>query len=169
MKTCTICTSEHRELIERALFKMSSEESSETLKKISAEFDVSVEDLRRHMLFHTPYGFEEGSDSIVRRAKLREMDMLSAVAQDYADTLKSVGSRIRSYMSDEDSTAFEKKLVKPAVDLYLGCGDNVQKTTKAIAEIDNLLNGPKDDGLSGLAALTAAIHTSRQMAGEPDD
>lgn len=170
MKPCTVCDSKHRKKIERALFKVAPEGSSLTLENIAEEFEVSVEDLRRHILYHTPYGCEEGSDSIVRRMKTREADLLGEVAQEYSDTLKMVGGRIRSYIEDDDSgTTFEKKLSKSSVDLYLGCGDNLQKTVKAIADIDNLLNGPKDDGLQGLAALANAIHSSRQMAGESDD
>lgn len=169
MKKCTICDHEHREKIERALFKMTPEGSSLTLEKIAEEFEVDPEGLRRHMLFHSPYGTEEGSDSTVRRIKMREVDLLGEVAQEYMDTLRHVGGRIRGYTKDpEDGAAFEKKLGKPAVDLYLGCGDNLQKTVKAITDIDNLLNGPKDDGLAGLAALTQAIHVSRTV-GDQDD
>lgn len=170
MKKCAVCIHECREKIERALFKMTPEGSSLTLEKIAEEFEVPVEDLQRHMLFHTPYGADKDSDSIVRRTKLRELDLLGDVAQEYAETLRQVGSRIRGYIKDsEDGAAFEKKLGKPQVDLYIGCGDNLQRTVRVIAEIDNLLNGPKDDGLQGLAALANAIHTSRQMAGETND
>lgn len=148
---------------------MAPSDSSLTLEKIAEEFEVSVEDLQRHTLFHTPYG-SEGTDSIVRRIKMRELDLLGEAAQEYANTLMSVGGRIRGYVTDDtDSLAFEKMLGKSQVDLYLGCGDNLQKTVKAIADIDNLLNGPKDDGLAGLQALASAISASRRLAGEQDD
>ena len=169
MKKCAVCEHSDREKIERVLFKMTPEGSSFTVEKIAEEFDVTPEDLKRHMLFHSPYGAEEGSDSIVRRTKLRELDLLGEVALEYAATLKQVGSRIRGYTTDVEENVFEKKISKASVDLYLGCGDNLQKTVKSIADIDNLLNGPKDDGLAGLQALAAAINVSRQMASESDD
>lgn len=169
MKSCTVCDSLHRKKIEQALFKMAPEGSSLTLENIAEEFEVPVEDLRRHMLFHSPYGCDEGTDSIVRRMKTREADLLGEAAREYADTLKQVGERIRGYIvQDDDGATFEKKLSKASVDLYIGCGANLQKTVQAIADIDNLLNGPKDDGLQGLAALANAIHSSCQTVGEQE-
>lgn len=167
MKKCAICDHPLREKIEQALFKVAPEGSSVTTEAIAEEFEVSVDDLRRHMMFHTPMG-EEGADSIVRRSKIREMELLGAAAQEYMGTLSQVGARIRGYATEEDSTAFEKKISKPTVDLYLGCGDNLQKTVRALADVDNLLNGPKDDGLQGLAALADVIHQSRQAVSEQD-
>lgn len=162
MKPCTICKHEHREKIERVLLKLTPEKSSLTLEKIADEFEISVTDLQRHVLFHTPYGEPAESDSIVRRTKILELDMLGEAAQEYMNTMQCVGGRIRNYTADvEDSRNFEKSLTKPTVDLYLGCGDNLQKAVRAIADIDNFLNGPKDDGLSGLAALTVALQKSR--------
>lgn len=167
MKKCAVCDHPHREKIEQALFKVAPEGSSVTTEAIADEFEVSVDDLRRHMMFHTPMG-EEGADSIVRRSKIREMELLGVAAREYLGTLTQVGSRIRGYATEDDTAAFEKKISKPTVDLYLGCGDNLQKTVRALADVDNLLNGPKDDGLQGLAALANAIHKSRQMASEND-
>lgn len=168
MKECTICSHPLREKIEQALFKVSPEGSSITTEEIAEEFEVGVDELRRHMLFHTPMG-GEGTDSIVRRSKIREMELLGTAAREYIGTLTEVGSRIRGYTLDGDTTAFEKKISKATVDLYLGCGDNLQKTVRVLAEVDNLLNGPKDDGLQGLAALANVIHASRQTAGESND
>lgn len=163
MKNCMICDHAHREDIERALFNMSPENSSLTLEKISEEFEVPVSDLQRHSLFHSPYGAIEGSDSIVRRMKLREMDLLGEASREYYDTMKMVGNRIRKFAKnsdcDEDSM-FERRVTKSIVDLYLGCGENLQKTTRTIADIDHMLNGPKDDGLSGLTALAQALQGS---------
>ena len=169
MKNCSICEHTQREKIEWALFKVTPEGSSLTLEKIAEEFEVSVEDLRRHMLFHTPFG-DEGNDSIIRQIKMREADLLGEAAQEYVGTMKLLGRQIRGYMSDEGpKRMIDKMLGKPQVDLYLGCGENLQKTVKTIADINNLLNGPKDDGLSGLQALAAAINSSRQQAGEQCD
>lgn len=168
MKRCAICEHPERKKIEQALYKVTPEGSSITTEDIAAEFEVKVDDLRRHMLFHTSMG-DEGTDSIVRRSKIREMELLGAAAGEYVETLSEIGARIRSYTSDEDSTAFEKKISKPTVDLYLGCGDNLQRVVRTLAEVDNLLNGPKDEGLQGLAALANVIRQSKQMAGEVDD
>lgn len=168
MKACTICNHDHREKIENILFKMGPKGSSVTLDKIAEEFEVAPSELQRHILFHTPYGSEEGSDSLIRRIKMHEVDLLGESAREYMTTLKEVGLRIRNYTRDIDENAMEKKLSKPTVDLYLGCGENVRTTVRAIADIDNLLNGPKDEGISGLLALTQAINASRQAC-ESDD
>jgi hypothetical protein len=164
VKDCPICKHSDREKIERVLFKVGPDDASLTLEKIAEEFEVNVEDLRRHSLFHTPYG-SDGTDSIVRRLKIHEADLLGEAAQEYAVTLKQVGKRIRGSMNRGeagDDPTFEKCLTKPVADLYLGCGDTLQKTVKAIADIDHLLNGPKDDGLSGLTTLANALQASRQ-------
>jgi hypothetical protein len=57
-------------------------------------------------------------------------------------------------------------MTKGLVELYLGCGDNVRKTVKEITEINQVLNGPKDDGLSGLAALANALRGSKAQGQE---
>ena len=89
------------------------------------------------------------------------MDTLEEVALEYLVTLKNVGRRINKYACEgEDSVRFEKLLTKPVSDLYLGLGSEIRQTMKAIADIDQLLNGPKTDNTSGLAALAAAITAS---------
>ena len=45
----------------------------------------------------------------------------------------------------------------------------MRHSIKALADINQLLNGPKDDGTSGLAALAAAIHGSRAPAIEEEE
>lgn len=169
MKACPVCNHEHREAIEHAMFMMTPENASLSIESVAEEFDVAIEDLQRHMLFHSPYGTPKSSDSIVRRVKMQEVDLLGETALEYASTLRSVGARVRGMMSDpEDPKAFEKRLSKSITDLYLGCGDTLQKTVRAMADIDNLLNGPKDDGVSGLAALAQALQRSKpQESQEP--
>ena len=171
-KTCKICTHPNRDAIEAVLYRMTPKNADELLQKLSDAYDIDVEEFQRHAMFHacmdlTPQGEET---SLVRQVKLRETDLLGQVAKDYADTLALVGSRIRQKARNEsdadglDDIRFERSMTKGLVDLYLGCGDNVRKTIKDIADINQILNGPKDDGLSGLGALAAAIAGSKQSA-----
>ena len=58
---------------------------------------------------------------------------------------------------------------KPVVDLYIGSADGLRRTVQTIADVNQLLNGPKDDGLSGLGALAKALDMSRQMVATPQE
>ena len=168
MKKCAICDSKHRENIERALLKATSEPNGTkgiTLESIAEEFDVSVEDLQRHAMFHSALG---ESDSLVRQIHMREVDLLAEVVMEQAQMVKAVGARLRDNMSgDYEDVSFERRATKPVVDLYVGSGDSVRKGVAAIADINQLLNGPKDDGLSGLAALAQVLHGSQVGGTEP--
>lgn len=167
-KNCKVCNHPERDKIEAVLYRMTPKDADDLLADLSEAYDIDIEELQRHAMFHacmdlTPQG--EGT-SIVRQIKLRETDLLAQCAKDYADTLALVGNRIRTKAIKEsdddglDDTRFERSVTKGLVELYLGCGDNVRKTIKDIADINQVLNGPKDDGLSGLGALAAAIAAS---------
>ena len=161
MKKCTVCGHALRENIERVLFRAAKnkEQDGLTLEQISAEFDVPVEDLRRHAIFHNALGSE---DSLVRQIHMREADLLAETVMDNAMTMKAVGARLRDSMNDgdPDSVQFERRASKSVVDLYVGASEGVRKGVAAIADINQLLNGPKDDGLSGLTALANVLHGS---------
>ena len=167
MKKCTVCDHAHREKIERALFRAAKnkEQGGLTLEQISEEFGVPVEDLQRHALFHSALGAE---DSLIRQIHMREADILAETVMDNAMTMKAVGARLRDSMNDgdPDSVQFERRASKSVVDLYVGASEGVRKGVAAIADINQLLNGPKDDGLSGLTALANVLHGSR--ASNPD-
>ena len=168
MKKCTICGSPQRENIERALLKVVDEPNDSkgiTLERIAQEFGVTVEDLQRHAMFHSALG---EADSLVRQIHMREADMLAEVVMDQVKMVKDIGARLRDSMNDADGeVAFERRATKPVVDLYVGAGDSVRKGVAAIADINQLLNGPKDDGLSGLAALAKVLHGSQVGGTEP--
>lgn len=175
-KNCAVCKHANRDEIESVLYRMTPKNAEELLEKLSETYDLDIESIQRHAMFHacldlTPAGEET---SLVRQIKLRETDLLGQVAKDYADTLALVGNRIRTKARNEsdadgmEDIKFERSMTKGLVELYLGCGDNVRKTIKDIADINQTLNGPKDDGLSGLGALAAAIAGSRQPAPTPD-
>ena len=161
MKKCVVCDHALRENIERVLFRAAKnkEQDGLTLEQISAEFDVPVEDLRRHAIFHSALGSE---DSLVRQIHMREADLLAETVMDNAMTMKAVGARLRDSMNDNDpdSVQFERRASKSVVDLYVGASEGVRKGVAAIADINQLLNGPKDDGLSGLTALANVLHGS---------
>lgn len=171
-KNCKVCKHPQRDEIEAVLYRMTPKNADELLQQLAEAFDIDVEELQRHAMFHacmdlTPQGEET---SIVRQIKLRETDILAQCAKDYADTLALVGARIRTKARNEsdvdgmEDTRFERSMTKGLVELYLGCGDNVRKTIKDITDINQILNGPKDDGLSGLGALAAAIAASKTPA-----
>lgn len=171
-KKCKVCNRPDRDEIEAVLYRMTPKNADDLLTQLSEAYDIDIEELQRHAMFHacmdlSPQGEET---SIVRQIKLRETDLLAQCAKDYADTLALVGTRIRTKAQNEsdvdgmEDTRFERAMTKGLVELYLGCGDNVRKTIKDITDINQILNGPKDDGLSGLGALAAAIAASRQIA-----
>lgn len=174
-KTCKICNHAKRDEIEAVLYRMTPKNADKLLEQLSDTYDIDIEELQRHAMFHacmdlSPQGEET---SIVRQIKLRETDLLAQCAKDYADTLTLVGNRIRTKARNEsdsdgmDDVRFERSMTKGLVELYLGCGDNVRKTIKDITDINQILNGPKDDGLTGLSALAAAIAGSRQTTPTP--
>lgn len=169
-KNCKVCNHPDRDAIEAVLYRVTPKNSDEVLEKLSEAYDIDVEEFQRHAMFHACMDLTAQSEetSLVRQIKLRETDLLAQCAKDYADTLALVGTRIRTKARNEsdvdgmEDTRFERSMTKGLVELYLGCGDNVRKTIKDITEINQILNGPKDDGLSGLGALAAAIAGSRQ-------
>lgn len=107
-------------------------------------------------------------DSLTRKMKLREADMLAAVGQEYLVTLKTMGRRINKLAQvssidiedEEKQLKLAKLLTKPMVDLYVGLGGEIRQTVKTMAELDRMLNGPEDNLSSGLGALAAAIRGS---------
>ena len=163
MKKCMVCDHAQRELIERSLFRVAKDKENGgiTINHIAEEFDVPVEDLQRHAMFHSALGTD---DSLVRQIHVKEADILAETVMDNALMVKSVGGRLRESMEENaqepDSVAFERRATKSVVDLYVGSSDGVRKGVAAIADINQLLNGPKDDGLSGLTALANALHGS---------
>lgn len=169
MRVCPVCNHVHRMDIENALFKINlgdRKTADEDLRKISEHFEVDQKALEEHMLFHSSFSSE---DSIARQIKMREADMLACAAIDQLNTMKSLGQRIRDYAvkdDDEDPYLF-RRLSKPLVDLYIGAGDGVRRATQAIADINHLLNGPKDEDASGLVALAKALDMSRQNVCNP--
>ena len=171
---CIICEHEHREEIENALYKMNSQNANKLIDRIAAEYDVAAEDLKRHALFHTSLmgvsdeSDDEIHDSIVRQIKMREADVLSAIVLDQATTVKVLGKRIRKAAEGEE-LRLEKTLTKPMVDLYNGSSDSLRKNIQALTDINQLVNGPKDNGLSGLAALAQVLDASRRRSEDDDD
>ena len=171
MRDCVICKHAHRVEIEAALFKVSPDNAELTMPRIASEFEVPEDALKTHALFHTSFNMEPNGDSIVRQIKMREADMLLATAMEQMSTMQAVGKRIRGRLEtpDDEDVKFEKLLTKPVVELYTGTSAEVRRTIQSIADINQLLNGPKDDGTSGLAALAAAIHGSRAPAIEEEE
>lgn len=185
---CSICTHNDRAEIENALLNLTSKDtvSDFSIDHIAEQYDLSLDELKMHALFHTPLigdadleKLEQSTNepiptntSLTRRMKLREADILATINNEYLVTLKAMGRRINklasiSSIDEEDElnkTMLAKLLTKPMVDLYVGLGSEIRQTVKTMAEVDRLLNGPEDGVNSGLAALAAAIRGS-----EPND
>ena len=192
---CTICNHPDRAEIENAILSMT-DGSKTSIEVIAEQYDVSLADLKMHALFHTPLvgaadleelrdaetlGDTEQTvavgatprDSLTRRMKLREADLLAAVGNEYLVTMKTMGRRINklaqvSEIDVEDNDRqlkLAKLLTKPMVDLYVGLGGEIRQTVKTMAELDRLLNGPEDSATSGLMALAKAIQGSDKLDG----
>ena len=192
---CTICNHPDRAEIENAILSMTDGVKT-SIEVIAEQYDVSLSDLKMHALFHTPLvgaadieelrdaetlGDPEQNvavgatprDSLTRRMKLREADLLAAVGNEYLVTMKTMGRRINklaqvSEIDIEDNDRqlkLAKLLTKPMVDLYVGLGGEIRQTVKTMAELDRLLNGPEDSATSGLVALAKAIQGSDKLDG----
>lgn len=192
---CTICNHPDRAEIENAILSMT-DGAKTSIEVIAEQYDVSLADLKMHALFHTPLvgaadleelrdagtlGDTEQTvavratprDSLTRRMKLREADLLAAVGNEYLVTMKTMGRRINklaqvSEIDIEDNDRqlkLAKLLTKPMVDLYVGLGGEIRQTVKTMAELDRLLNGPEDSATSGLVALAKAIQGSDKLDG----
>lgn len=192
---CTICNHPDRAEIENAILSMT-DGSKTSIEVIAEQYDVSLADLKMHALFHTPLvgaedieelrdagtlgdteqtvaGRATPRDSLTRRMKLREADLLAAVGNEYLVTMKTMGRRINklaqvSEIDIEDNDRqlkLAKLLTKPMVDLYVGLGGEIRQTVKTMAELDRLLNGPEDSATSGLVALAKAIQGSDKLDG----
>ena len=174
---CSICNRADRAEIENAVLSISTE-SGLTVEKIAEQFECSLVDLRTHALFHTPLltpavcetseNPPEPRPSLTRKIRLREADILEAVSNEYLVTLKAMGRRINklangSSIDAEDAdkaVQLAKLLTKPMVDLYVGLGGEIRQNVRAMAEVDRMLNGPQENGNSGLQALAEAIRGS---------
>lgn len=183
--TCKICNHPERAAIENAILALTTSGSG-SIEAIADQFEVSLDELKTHAMFHVPFISDAEVKAIEGRAKvdvaedkpavasltrkmgLREADILATVANEYLVTLKTMGRRINklvqvSSIDEEDQAkqlALAKMLTKPMVDLYVGMGSEIRQTVKTMGELDRMLNGPEDPANSGLAALAAAIRQS---------
>lgn len=199
--SCKICNHSDRAEIENAILTMTADappNEKNSIEQIAEQYKVDLDELKMHALFHTPLVGDvdveplkqdeaplessaaedqsikaEPRDSLTRRMKLREADMLAAVGNEYLVTLKTMGRRINKLAQvssidiedEEKQLKLAKLLTKPMVDLYVGLGGEIRQTVKTMAELDRLLNGPEDSAATGLAALAQAIRRSDDLNG----
>lgn len=182
---CKICNRSDRADIENAILNISAE-SQITVESIAEHYQVDVQELRNHALFHTPLvapcdivtsttepvlnpdAEAKIPTSLARKMKLREADILASVNNEYMVTLKAMGRRINRLANvseidaEDDAKKVElaKLLTKPMVDLYIGLGGEIRQNVKAMAEVDRMLNGPQESNNNGLQALADAIRGS---------
>lgn len=165
--TCSICNHEERAAIENALLNMDPKSETMNVEAIAKHFDVKVQDLKIHAMMHTPLGvsdqdFQQSRESIVSGVRKKEIEMLEQVAQDYLVTLKNVGRRINMLAdSSPKSMEFEKGITKAIADLYINTGAEIRQTVKAIADVEDQVNGPKNGSAAGMVALVNAIRGSK--------
>lgn len=164
---CLICSHPKVAEIEQALL------GGMPVERVADQYEVSVDELKMHACFHVA-GIgadvmgESNQDSLTRKMKLREADMLSTVSKEYLSTLRAMSRRINklaevggsSADDDEKQMKLSKLLTKSMVDLYIGLGTEIRQTVKTMAELDRMLNGPQDSVGAGLSALANAIHNS---------
>lgn len=173
MVNCPICDSPDRAEIETALLSIGDSEL-QNLDEIAKVYELDIDDLQRHALFHSPIAVTVTGDvvdetpSIARQLKLREADMLAATAAEYMITLKLTGRCIRN-MAQQDEYSFARKLTKPLVDLYIGTGGEMRATLKTLAELKAQIEGPKTDNNSGIAKLFDALGKAVQDKLPPGD
>lgn len=187
-RACLICNRDDRAEIENAILNMTSSGEGKTIEQIAEAYGVDLEQLKLHAMFHTPLvsaedlepqvraaeqikleGFDDVQlsprESLTRKMRLRETDVLNEVTNEYLITLKAMGRRINNLIvlkdNDEDQVyRMSKLLTRPVVDLYIGLGGEIRQTVKTIAEIDRAINGPQNDAGAGLQALANAIRGS---------
>lgn len=161
--SCSICTHPQRYQIENAILQISKENPEFTVEKIAQDYDVSVTDLRVHALMHTPIAISSEQEnqvpSLARQIKLREADALNAVINEYLVTLKAIGNGIKELASSDPAGAtLARTLTKPVADTYINLGGEIRQSVKALAELNQALNGKPDGSLSSLEALVLALH-----------
>lgn len=157
---CPICSHPERAQIENVVLS-----NPDKLDAIAQEFKVTTNDLKIHMVMHAAIGVQS-TETLARKCKTREADMLLEVANEYMVTLKSVGRRIKEHVDDPE-VKFEKTLTKPVADLYIGLGAEIRATVKTLSELDQALNGPKEDPTCGLAGLTQVL--AQSIGAQKDD
>lgn len=172
---CIVCKHVRRRDIESAILNIDVTKGF-SLESVSKEFNIPEAALRQHALFHSPMPVVLAEDNtpsaetLASKLKLREADMLVNVSNQYMNTLKVTGDKIHSMVvPGGDSILLAKTLTKPLVDLYVGLGSEIRKNAKTLAELDSLLNGPKDSASEGLRALAQAIHASSAPDNEEEE
>lgn len=164
--SCPVCQHANRAEIENAILNIGPDNPACTLTSIAAQYNLKEQDIRIHALMHNPLGAsldaDNGKDSLARRIKLKEADMLSVAANEYMVTLKNVGRKINALATEEqDVSVLSRMLTKSMADLYLGLGGEIRSTVKTMAELDIELNGAANSGTNGLLGLAEAIKKSR--------
>lgn len=109
-------------------------------------------------------------DSITRQARLRELDDLKAVNDEYLNTLRNLSRNINGLLDVQKSLGISvedqyesqvrvaKLLTKPMVDAYLGVGAQIRDNTATMSKVFKEMNGDESEGANaGLIALANAL------------
>ena len=167
---CSVCNHPRRAQIERYILNMCDRGEDVDLAVVADRWGLNLDDLKNHIILHSSLGLSSlGSklpkhQTLAQKIGVREADILLEVANEYMLTLRALGNELSDRIADKDEPIF-RTLTKPVTDMYLGLGSEVRATIKTVGELNAMVNGPADNGASGLEAIASAIRQSQLPAG----
>lgn len=153
---CSVCSDTLRSEIELKVLE------GVSLEQIVGEYDVTLVDLTTHVLFHSDMGrITNTEDSLVKKLKLKEAEVLRTVYQNYLVTLTNLGFYINTKINSMGPNDTVDKIVgRSTVDLYLGTGGQVRDTVRLLMDMDKNVNGEGDSGFDVIRDLIGAVRRS---------
>lgn len=167
---CSVCNHPRRAQIERYILNMCDRGEDVDLAVVADRWGLNLDDLKNHIILHSSLGINSTGNKVPKHQTLaqkigvREADILLEVANEYMLTLRALGNELSDRIADKDEPIF-RTLTKPVTDMYLGLGSEVRATVKTVGELNAMVNGPADNGASGLEAIASAIRQSQLPAG----
>lgn len=167
---CSVCNHPRRAQIERYILNMCDRGEDVDLAVVADRWGLNLDDLKNHIILHSSLGINSNGNKVPKHQTLaqkigvREADILLEVANEYMLTLRALGNELSDRIADKDEPIF-RTLTKPVTDMYLGLGSEVRATVKTVGELNAMVNGPADNGASGLEAIASAIRQSQLPAG----
>ena len=167
---CSVCNHPRRAQIERYILNMCDRGEDVDLAVVADRWGLNLDDLKNHIILHSSLGLSSFGNKLPKHQTLaqkigvREADILLEVANEYMLTLRALGNELSDRIADKDEPIF-RTLTKPVTDMYLGLGSEVRATIKTVGELNAMVNGPADNGASGLEAIANAIRQSQLPAG----
>lgn len=101
--------------------------------------------------------------SLLKLIDKREAEYLNSVAQEYLQTLHSLGKKINIAINKMDDVASngaavaKMMLTKQVCELYVSLGSEIRQTVNTLSSLNKDLKSPEDGTNTGLLALANAI------------